>query len=167
MHVLREASLVEDAVSALEKQPVSMPVRVGETVSTKVHFSLADIAAFAAACHDRNPLHRDENAASSSMFGAVIASCSHAPSMLMGLAASYFSRCDDGLKREMVGLNYNFSFKAPVYADEDIELNWRVATVDWHTKLQGYLAQIEGLARTDRSGDALVARGTILVKLLA
>ncbi len=149
------------------KLQAMVPIRVGDTVSAKVHFSLADIAAFAAACHDRNPLHRDENVASNSRFGAVIASCSHAPSMLMGLAASYFSRSDDGIKREMVGLNYNFSFKAPVYADEDIELGWRVVSVDWHAKLQGFLAQIEGLARTDRSGESLVARGTILVKMLA
>lgn len=164
MNAFREELGMESVVVA--QPPVVAPIRVGETVSTKVHFSLADIAAFATACHDRNPLHRDESAASNSRFGAVIASCSHAPSMLMGLSASYFSRSDDGIKREMVGLNYNFAFKAPVYADEDIELTWRVVTVDWHTKLQGYLAQIEGLASTVRSGESLIARGTILVKVL-
>jgi len=147
-------------------QPARAPVAVGETVSTTVHFSLADIAAFATACHDRNPLHRDADAASHSRFGAVIASCSHAPSMLMGLSASYFSRSDDGVRREMVGLNYNFSFKAPVFADEDIVLSWRVAQVEWHAKLGGHLAHIEGTASTARSGTALIARGTILVKTL-
>lgn len=167
MNPLKEDRAAGDGLAVADKALAVAPIRVGETVSSKVHFSLADIAAFAAACHDRNPLHRDESAASNSMFGAVIASCSHAPSMLMGLSASYFSRCDDGIKREMVGLNYNFSFKAPVYADEDIELSWRVASVEWHTKLQGYLAQIDGLARTDRSGETLISRGTILVKIKA
>lgn len=143
------------------------PIHVGETVETTVHFSLPDIAAFASACHDRNPLHRDEAAASNSRFGAVIASCSHAPSMLMGLAASHFSRADDGLRREVVGLNYNFAFKAPIFADEGITLRWRVASVEWHAKLQGYLAQIDGVARTERSGDCLISRGTVLVKVLA
>ena len=166
MSAFEEELAVSAASAVAAKLQLGMPIRVGDTVSTKVHFSLADIAAFAAACHDRNPLHRDQSAASNSRFGAVIASCSHAPSMLMGLAASYFSRHDDGIRREMVGLNYNFSFKAPVYADEDIELSWRVATVEWHAKLQGYLAQIAGLASTERSGGALIARGTILVKVL-
>ncbi|MCH2241804.1 MAG: MaoC family dehydratase N-terminal domain-containing protein [Aquabacterium sp.] len=154
------------AASRLAVQPARAPVAVGETVSTTVHFSLADIAAFATACHDRNPLHRDSDAAAHSRFGEVIASCSHAPSMLMGLSASYFSRSDDGIQREMVGLNYNFSFKAPVFADEDIQLSWRVATVEWHARLGGHLAQIEGTASTARSGTALIARGTILVKTL-
>lgn len=154
------------AASRPAVQPARAPVVVGETVSTTVHFSLADIAAFATACHDRNPLHRDGDAAAHSRFGEVIASCSHAPSMLMGLSASYFSRSDDGIQREMVGLNYNFSFKAPVFADEDIQLSWRVATVEWHARLGGHLAQIEGTASTARSGTALIARGTILVKTL-
>jgi acyl dehydratase len=166
MSAFNDDASTREAPPALAQAPSAMPVSVGETVSATVHFSLPDIAAFAAACHDRNPLHRDQGVASNSMFGAVIASCSHAPSMLMGLAASHFSRGDDGVRREMVGLNYNFSFKAPVYADEDIALSWRVATVDWHAKLQGYLAQIEGLAHTERSGDCLIARGTILVKVL-
>lgn len=167
MNAFSKEELSGQAQASGDVAAAAPPITVGEVVSSTVHFSLADIAAFATACHDRNPLHRDSTAASSSRFGEVIASCSHAPSMLMGLSASYFSRDDDGIKREMVGLNYNFSFKTPVFANEDIELSWRVATVEWHSKLGGYLAHLDGTAKTERSGVTLIARGTILVKALA
>ena len=34
---------------------------------------------------------------------------------MSGLAASHFSRRDDGVPRAMLCLNFNFSYKAPIY----------------------------------------------------
>lgn len=139
-------------------------VRLGETFGKTVRFSAQDIAAFAAACQDSNPLHRDESEAGQSRFGEVIASGPHTASMLMGLAASHFSRRNDGVKRQMVCLNFNFAYKAPVYADEDITLHWLVSSVEWNRKLDGYVVMVDGAASTQRSGVAVISRGTLLVR---
>ena len=142
-------------------------VRLGETFGKTVRFSAQDIAAVAAACHDSNPLHSDESEAGQSRFGEVIASGPHTASMLMGLAASHFSRRSDGVKRQMVCLNFNFAYKAPVYADEDITLHWVVSSVEWNRKLDGYVVMVDGAASTQRSGVAVISRGALLVREVA
>lgn len=139
-------------------------VKVGETFMRTVRFTEKDIAAFAAACLDSNPLHRDPGEAAESRYGEVIASGPHTASMLMGLAASHFSRRDDGIKRQMVCLNFNFAYKAPVHANEDLMLHWVVASVEWNRKLEGYIVMVDGAASTERCGVAVVSRGTLLVK---
>ncbi|HWP20851.1 MAG TPA: MaoC family dehydratase [Burkholderiaceae bacterium] len=139
-------------------------VKVGETFARTVRFTEADIVAFAAACHDSNPLHHNPEEAAESRYGELIASGPHTASMLMGLAASHFSRRDDGIKRQMVCLNFNFAYKAPVYANEDITLHWVVSSVEWNRKLEGYVVMVDGAASTERSGVAVISRGTLLVK---
>lgn len=139
-------------------------VEVGEAFGKTVRFSVEDIAAFALACHDANPLHRDAEEAAQSGFGDIIASGSHTGSMLMGLAASHLSRRGDGVARQMLGLNFNLAFKAPIYAGEDIHLQWRVSSVEWNARLGGCIAHLDGHASTLRSGVAVVARATVLVK---
>jgi hypothetical protein len=82
----------------------------------------------------------------------------------MGLLATHFSRSDDGLAREMLCLNMNFAFKGPVFADQALTLQCRVATVEWNAKLEGALAHLDGSAAVLRGQPAVVARGTILVR---
>ena len=60
-------------------------VRLGETFGKTVRFSAQDIAAFAAACQDSNPLHRDESEAGQSRFGEVIASGPHTAGINVGI----------------------------------------------------------------------------------
>ncbi|WP_119153845.1 hypothetical protein [Caldimonas tepidiphila] len=136
-------------------------VQVGETFGRTVRYGADEIAAFAASCHDGSPLQSATGAEGSD---GTTASCAHTSSMLIGLAASHLSRRNDGLARRMTGLNFNFAFKAPIHADEDIHLQWKVASVQWSARLGGYLVQLDGNAATLRSGVALVARGTVLVK---
>ena len=138
-------------------------VAVGETFGRTLRYTEAEIAAFAAACGDRNPLHHDAGVAARSAFGRIIASGPHTTAMMMGLAATHFSRRDDGVARQMVGLNFNFAFKAPVFADEDVRTEWIVREVAPHERLRGLLVQIDGTAKTER-GVALVGRGTVLVR---
>lgn len=138
-------------------------VAAGEAFGRTLRFTESEIAAFAAACGDANPLHHDAALAARSPFGGLIASGSHATAMMMGLAATHFSRRDDGVARQMVGLNFNFAFKAPIYADEDIAAEWVVREVAPHARLRGLLVQIDGSAKTQR-GVALIGRGTVLVR---
>ena len=69
--------------------------------------------------------------------------------------------------REMLCLNLNFAFKGPVFAEQDIVLRWRVTSVEPNAKLQGVLAQLDGIAAVARGKPLVVARGTILVTVAA
>ena len=142
-------------------------VRVGETVSRAARYSRDDIAAFARISFDENPLHVDAQAAQRARFGEVIASGQHTAAVLMGLLATHYSRSDDELTREMMCLNMNFAFKGPVFADQELTLQWCVASVDWNAKLDGALAHLDGSASVLRAKPAVVARGTILVRQAA
>lgn len=142
-------------------------VLVGEKVTKVMRYSRDDIAVFARLSGDENPLHTDNLVAQRARFGEIIASGQHTSAILMGMLATHFSREDDGVKREMLCLNMNFAFKGPVFADQDITLQWRVASIEQKDKLQGVLVQLDGSASVAHSKPALVARGTILVKELA
>ena len=139
-------------------------VWAGETVARSIRFSREDIAAFARISFDENPLHVDTQAAQRARFGEVIASGQHTAAVLMGLLATHYSRLDNDAAREMLCLNMNFAFKGPVFADQALTLDWRVATVEWNTKLDGALAHLDGRAAVLRTQPAVVARGTILVR---
>ena len=141
-------------------------VFVGEKVTKTLRYSREDIALFARLSGDENPLHTDAAVAQRARFGEIIASGQHTSAHLMGMLATYFSRSDDGIRREMLCLNMNFAFKNPVFADQDILLKWRVASVEPKAKLQGILGHHDGTASVGHGKPALIARGTILVKEL-
>ena len=121
---------------------------------------------FARLTGDANPLHHDLLAAQRAHFGEIIASGQQTASHMMGLVASHFSRRDDGVPREMLCLNFNFAFKAPVFAEQDITLVWQVGPVEPSNRQGGYVGQLEGAASV--AGRAcVIARGTVLVKRAA
>jgi acyl dehydratase len=139
-------------------------VRVGETFGESVRYSREDIEAFARVTRDDNPLHHDKLAAQRSRFGEIIASGQQTAAIMMGILATYFSRQDDGVRREMVCLNFNVSFKEPLFAEQPIALSWKVSTVQWNQKLGGVVAHLDGTASPPHGRPAVIARGTILVK---
>ena len=81
----------------------------------------------------------------------------------MGMLATHFSRHDDGVPREMLCLNMNFAFKAPVFAGQDLQLRWRVTNIEPSTRLGGLIGHLDGSAAVVRGKPSVVARGTILV----
>lgn len=136
----------------------------GERCQRTVRFSREDIAAFAQLSGDANPLHHDQQAALRARHGEIIASGQQVSAMLMGLAASHFSRPGEGFTREFLCLNTNFAFQAPVFADQSLELVWTVSEADWHARLEGWLVQAQGHAGVRLAKPAVVARGTFLVR---
>ena len=138
-------------------------VSVGEEIARTVRYSTDDIAAFARMSFDDNPLHVDEEAAKRGRFGKIIASGQQTSAILMGMIASHFSRNADGVARQMLCLNMNFAFKAPVHAGQDVNLLWRVSTVSWNQSLNGMIAHLDGQAWVVRDTPAVIARGTMLV----
>jgi acyl dehydratase len=158
---------VTGADDAAAKAAQAKLVRVGETFSETLKYTRDEIVAFASLTHDDNPLHHDRQAAQRSQFGEIIASGQHTAALLMGILATYFSRQDDGVRREMVCLNFNVSFKEPLFAEQQIDLSWKVAAVQWNGKLGGMVAHVDGMASPPHHRPAVIARGTILVRLAA
>jgi acyl dehydratase len=141
----------------------STPAAVGLEFRRTDRYRREDIAAFAAACGDSNPLH-DERAAHFS-FGEVIASGQHTSSMLLSLATSYFSRPRDSRPTEVLVLHVNFAFKHPVFADDEAQLRWRVEEVSWSQRQAGHVLVLSGDVSTSRNeAPALVARAALLVR---
>jgi acyl dehydratase len=136
----------------------------GESIRRTVRLSREDIALFAQVSHDANPLHLNRVAAERARFPDVIASGQQSASLLMGLMATHFTRSNDGVLREMLCLNTNFAYKAPVLADQDLLLQWRVTSVKYNNKLRGQLVQLDGSAASPDHPPSVVARGTIMVR---
>lgn len=137
---------------------------VGETVSRTVRYSREAISHFARLTFDDNPVHHDLAAAKRARHGDIIAAGQQTSGIMTGLAATYFSRSDDGIHREMLCLNFNFSYKLPVFAEQDLLIQWRVISVEWNQKLGGQVVQIEGSAAAEPGRPSVIGRGTILVK---
>ena len=148
--------------------PLVLPlVRQGDVCSRNVRFSRDEIALFARLSGDSNPLHHDQQAAQRALHGEIIASGEQLAAVLIGLASSHFSQPDAHGAREVLCLNFNFSFKAPVFAEQEIELRWTVASVEPHARLGGLLVQLDGKAAVRHARPAVIGRGTLLIKSVA
>jgi acyl dehydratase len=130
----------------------------GERFSLDVALSPADVAAYARAAGDSNPVHQDPVFASSTRFGRLIASGTHTTALLLGLTASHFSK-----RAAMVGLEYWVRFRRAIYADEAIRLEWLVIRVTPNQKLGGDVVELRGRIRGQDGTTALGARGRVLV----
>jgi acyl dehydratase len=151
------------SLSSLPTSPPPPVVALGEACERMVTFSRTAIAEFAKLTGDANPLHLDPEAAARAHHGRIIASGQQTTSNLIGLAATHFARRCDRFARELLCLNFNFAFKAPVFADDPVHLSWTVSSVEWHPKLEGWLAQADGKA-VSHARLCVVGRGTLLVK---
>jgi len=94
-----------------------MEIQRRDRFSKTLRLSELEISTFASASGDANPLHHDQEYASNSRYGGIVASGPHTSALLMGFAASYFS--DIG---PMLGIEFTFFFKAPVLADDSLTL---------------------------------------------
>ena len=138
-------------------------VRVGERIEHVAHYTRDEISRFATLTLDLNPVHHDREAARRAGLVDVIASGQHTSALMSGLAATHFSRADDGVARSMLCLHFNFAYREPIFADSDVALRWVVSGTEWNASLDGVIAQLEGKALV---GDvaAVIARGTVLVR---
>ena len=155
------AQIESDSPPAADAQPPL--VAVGERVTRTVRYTRDEIARFATLTFDTNPVHHDLAAAHRAGHADVIASGQHTSALMSGLAATHFSRCDDGIGRSMLCLHFNFAYREPIFADSDVALRWVVSGTEWNASLDGVIAQLEGKALV---GDvaAVISRGTVLVR---
>jgi acyl dehydratase len=153
----------ERAVSTATAAP-DAPAQVGETFTKRARLDTAAISAFAASVDDWNPLHHDAAVARAAGYPGLIASGTQVGSLLMAMTATHFSRPDGaGLPRSGLGMGFDIRFRAPVWADEDIDMRWTVIALEQKPRLAGWIAQLEGEARSAR-GLLLSATGTLLLR---
>lgn len=152
-----------DAMHASTDTPL---IRAGEEFQAQLRFTRGQIMQFAQLTGDTNPLHHDRQAAERASFGEIIASGQQTASQMMGLLASHFSRSDDGIPRELLVLNFNAAFKAPVFAEQDLRVHWTVSEVERSTRRGGFIAHVDGTASV--AGRAcVIGRATVLVRRAA
>ncbi len=156
-------SMTESSTIVVDESAIAALVRVGERIEHVARFTREEISRFALLTLDSNPVHHDREAARQAGLSDVIASGQHTSALMSGLAATYFSRADDGVARSMLCLNFNFAYREPIFAESDVTMRWVVASTEWNTSLDGVIAQIEGNAAI-ANALAVIARGTVLVR---
>lgn len=141
------------------------PTFVGETFTRQVRFDDAQIRAFALSVDDRNPLHHDRAAALAQGYRGIIASGTQLGGIFMAMTATHFARPGrNGRPRSGLGMGFDIRFRAPVYPGEDIELRWTVTASDYKARLDGWITQLAGEAK---SGETLLlgGAGTLLLRV--
>ena len=129
-----------------------------ERFSSTIVLTPATVSAFARAAGDDNPLHHDPDHAAASRYGRPLASGPQTTAHLMALTASHFSQ-----RGAMVGLEFWFRFRRPVFADETIRLEWLVVSVKHNSRLGGDVIELRGRIRNEAGETAVGAKGRVLV----
>ena len=132
--------------------------RPGERFSSEVTLTPPDVAAYARAVGDSNPVHHDADFARSTRFGRPIASGTHTTALLLGLTAAHFSRSG-----AMLGLEFWVRFRRAIFADERIRLEWLVIRVTPNAKLGGDVVELRGRIQGQDGSTAVGAKGVVLV----
>jgi len=132
--------------------------KTGEIFEHTKILDVETISAFARSIGDLNPLHHDRQAAEASRFKGIIASGPHYASILMALAATYFSR-----STSMVGLEFSFKFQAPVRPGDTLRFRWEVIDVAWNEKLKGDIVFLAGSVCNSEGKELLTSQGKVLV----
>lgn len=133
------------------------PLRVGYRFSCVHRFDAAQVSTFAHAAGDTNPIHHNAEAAAASRFGKPIASGTHTTALLMGLVASHISTLG-----EVVGVKFTMDLLRPVFADEQVILEWEVTGIQAHPR-HGHFLDLAGTV-TGMDGDCRVrGLGRVLV----
>jgi 3-hydroxybutyryl-CoA dehydratase len=135
-----------------------MRARPHERFSARLRLSPASVGTFATAVGDTNPLHHDPDHAAQTRYGRLLASGPQTTAHLMALTASHFSE-----RGAMVGLEFWFRFRKPIYADETIDLEWLVVAVKANAKLKGEVVELRGRIRNAAGETAIGAKGRVLV----
>jgi 3-hydroxybutyryl-CoA dehydratase len=129
-----------------------------ERFSQVLSLTASGASAFAAAAGDPNPVHHDAAYAATTRFGRLLASGPQTTAHLMGLTASHFSK-----RGAMLGLEFWFQFRRPVYADETITLEWLVIAVKHNPRLNGDVIDLRGRIRKQTGETAIGAKGRVLL----
>lgn len=129
-----------------------------ERFSARIALSPESTSSLARELGDLNPLHHDPDYAATTRFGRPLASGPQTTAQLMALTASHFSQ-----RGAMIGLEFWFRFREPIYADDTIDLEWLVISVRENARLRGEIVDLRGRVRKGSGVTAIGAKGRVLV----
>jgi 3-hydroxybutyryl-CoA dehydratase len=135
-----------------------MMPRPHERFSSTITLMPKAVSDYARAAGDLNPVHHDLEYAARTRYGRPIASGAQTTGRLIALTATHFSRTT-----AMVGIDFYFRFRRPVYADETIRLEWLVVSVKRHPRLKGDIVELRGRIQNASGETAVGAKGRVLV----
>ena len=135
-----------------------MRARPKERFSSEIRLTPETVSASARTLGDLNPLHHDAEFAVDTRFGGRIASGAHTSALLMSLTATHFSKTG-----AMLGLEFSFRFRRPVFADETVRLEWLVVRVRPSKKLGGEIVDLRGRLLSESGETAVGAKGSVLL----
>jgi len=130
----------------------------GHRFSRKMNISEKSISEFALKAGDLNPIHHDKEYAEKSRYGNLIASGPQTSALLMSYTATYFSEFSP-----MLGLEFNFRFKAPVIADDEVKLEWMIVHSRKSKKFGGQLIDLRGRMISSNGQTVVGAKGKVLL----
>jgi acyl dehydratase len=116
------------------------------------------VGQFAQLAGDTNPIHHDSEFAALTRFKKLVASGTHTSALLGALTASHFSQYG-----AMLGLEFWYQYKRPVFADEKIRLEWLIISVRPGNRLNGYIVDLRGRILNELGQTAVGAKGRVLV----
>ncbi len=135
-----------------------MLFHIGERIRGQARLTAADIAEFAHRSGDYNPLHHDSDHAQETRFRGIIACGAHMSSLMMGIIATYLSQ-----KGSALGLEFSFRYLRAIKAEETIEMEWEIVTIEPKASLAGAIMTVTGKATTACGEVAVVGTGKVLV----
>ena len=135
-----------------------MRVQPRDRFAAEVHLTPTTVSTYAHNIGDLNPVHHDHSYAATIRYQRPIASGAHTTGLLMGLTATHFSQ-----DTAMVGLEFWFRFRRPIFADETIRLEWLVIAVRPNARLGGDIVDLRGRIRNQVGETAVGAKGRVLV----
>ncbi len=112
---------------------------MGERFEKHFTFARDDIMDFARLVEDWNPIHHDEQFASATRFGGLIASGAHTVAYLMAFCAAETTRRGPG-----VGLEFTFRLVGPAKPDEALTFLWEVTAIEPSERPRGRVVELRG-----------------------
>ena len=134
-------------------------MKTGFRFSRLLTLSSHTIREFAKISGDTNPIHFSPDCARKLGFNDLVVSGPQTSALMMGLSADHFSKLGS-----MLGLDFQFRFKHPVYRSETIKLEWLIVRVSRNQKLGGHVIEMRGRIQNSKGVTAVGAKGLVLVK---
>lgn len=126
--------------------------------SLEVTLTPESVKQFALLAGDSNPIHHDSEYAALTRFKRTIASGTQTSALLGALTASHFSQYG-----AMVGLEFWYQYRLPVYDTETIKLEWLIVSTRPSKSLNGDIVELRGRVLNALGKTAVGAKGRVLV----
>ena len=126
--------------------------------SQEVTLTPEGVKQFALLAGDPNPIHHDPDYAALTRYKRTIASGTQTSALLGALTAAHFSQYG-----AMVGLEFWYQYRLPVYDTETIKLEWLIVSTRPSKSLNGNIVELRGRILNEAGKTAVGAKGKVLV----